>query len=250
MVFPRPKPLVLRRPWLAWTPAGVGLVLFVLAPGSSLGWFWFLAALLLMLALLAHSAITMRDAVSRAQLTWGLGGLMAGFGILAFMLLAGTFTLIQGLNQDHFDVASVLAFGLIDLSLGVAITRYRLFDIDVIIRRTLVYAVLTGVLAVAYLGSVLVLQSVFQAVTGEGQSPLVVVLSTLAIAALFGPVRGRVQAGIDRRFFRRKYDAARTLAAFGAQARDEVDLDHLSSHLIGVVQETMQPESVGLWLKE
>jgi hypothetical protein len=248
MVFPRPKPLVARRPWLAWVPAGVGLGVFVLAPGGSLGWFWFLAALLLMLAILAHSAVSMRDAVSRAQLTWGLGGLMAGFGILAFMLLAGTFDLIPGLNQKHFDVATLLAFGLIDLSLGIAITRYRLFEIDVIIRRTLIYSALTGVLGVAYLGSVLVLENVFRALTGQGQSPLVVVLSTLAIAALFGPVRGRVQAGIDKRFYRRRYDAARTLAGFGASVRDETDLDRLSERLVGVVDDTLRPASVSLWL--
>jgi hypothetical protein len=133
--------------------------------------------------------------------------------------------------------------------LGIAILRYRLWDIDLIIRRTLIYSGLTAVLGLAYLGIVLVLQGVFQAVTGEGQSPLVVVLSTLAIAALFGPVRGRVQAGIDRRFYRRKYDAARTLAGFAATARDETDLGRLSQQLTGVVGETMQPDRVVLWLR-
>jgi hypothetical protein len=248
VVFPRPKPLVRRRPWLAWIPAGVGLVVFGLAPGSSLGWFWFLAALLLMLALLAHSAITMRDAVSRAQLTWGLGGLMAGFGILAFMLLAGTFNWIPGLNQNNFDLASLLAFGLINLSLAVAITRYRLFDIDVIIRRTLIYSALSVVLALTYFGSVVVLESVFRVLTGESQNTLGVVLSTLAIAALFGPLRARVQAWIDRRFYRQKYDARRALTDFAANARDETDLARLTGQLVAVVQTTMQPEHVGVWL--
>jgi hypothetical protein len=138
---------------------------------------------------------------------------------------------------------------LLPLGLGVAVLRYRLWDIDVIIRRTLAYSALTAVLGLAYLGSVLVLQGVFQAVTGERQGELVTVLSTLAIAALFGPVRQRVQMAIDKRFFRRKYDAARILAGFGANVRDEVDLERLSGHLIGVVAETMQPASVGLWLK-
>jgi hypothetical protein len=132
--------------------------------------------------------------------------------------------------------------------LGIAILRYRLWDIDVIIRRTLIYSVLSAVLGVAYLGSVLVLENVFRALTGQGQSPLVVVLSTLAIAALFGPIRTRVQAGIDRRFFRKKYDGARTLAGFGASVRDETDLDRLSERLVGVVDETLRPDRVSLWL--
>ena len=134
------------------------------------------------------------------------------------------------------------------VSFSLAILRYRLWDIDVIIRRTLVYAVLTAVLAVAYLGSVLVLQTAFGTLTGQSQSALVTVLSTLLIAALFVPLRRRVQAAIDQRFFRRKYDAARTLAAFGAALRDEVELGALTDSLLGVVDETMQPASVGLWL--
>jgi len=143
-----------------------------------------------------------------------------------------------------------LVFVVVSMAMAVAILRHRLWDIDLIIRRTLIYSTLTGLLALAYFGSVLVLESVFRALTGQGQNSLVVVLSTLAIAALFGPVRGRVQAGIDRRFFRRKYDAARTLAGFAASARDETDLARLSERLQGVVEETMQPQQVGLWLRE
>ena len=104
-------------------------------------------------------------------------------------------------------------------------------------------------LALAYVSSVLLLQGVFRALTGQGQNSLVVVLSTLAIAALFGPLRLRVQAAIDRRFFRSKYDAARTLAGFAMAARDEVDLDRLSTQLVGVVEHSMQPEQVSLWLR-
>jgi hypothetical protein len=145
------------------------------------------------------------------------------------------------------------ALGLILVALptavAIAVLRYRLYEIDLIIRRTLIYSVLSAVLALAYLGSVLVLENLFRALTGQGQNSLVVVLSTLAIAALFGPVRGRVQRVIDRRFYRRKYDAARTLAGFASAARDETDLDRLSAQLVSVVDETMQPESIGLWLR-
>jgi hypothetical protein len=139
---------------------------------------------------------------------------------------------------------------LVPLSIGVAIMRSRLWDIDVLIRRMLIFSVLTAVLALGYFGTVLALQGVFRAFTGQGQNSLVVVLSTLAIAALFGPVRSRVQAGIDRRFFRQKYGAARNLASFAASARHETDLAQLSTRLVDVVEETMQPVHVGLWLRK
>jgi hypothetical protein len=142
------------------------------------------------------------------------------------------------------------AFLCLPVSLAIAITRYRLWDIDVIIRRTLIYSTLTAVLALAYFGSIVSLQSILSAVTGESRNALATVLSTLAIAALFGPVRSRVQAAIDRRFYRRKYDAARTLAAFGAQARDVVELEQLSGQLLRAVEETMQPVHASLWLRK
>ena len=133
------------------------------------------------------------------------------------------------------------------LALAVGILRYSLFDIDVIIRRTTSYAILTALLALVYFGSVVVLQRLLAPVTGE--STAAVVLSTLLIAALFLPLRRRVQATIDRRFFRKKYDAEQVLARFAATARDETDLDALTAELVRVIQETMQPESVSVWLR-
>jgi hypothetical protein len=122
-----------------------------------------------------------------------------------------------------------------------------LWDIDLIIRRTFTYTAITALLAAVYLGAVTLLQDVFSSVIGS-ESPLAVVISTLAIAALFTPLRRRVQTFVDRRFNRSKYNAEQTLEAFAEAMRDDVELDHLSAALIGVVEETMQPESVGLWL--
>jgi hypothetical protein len=138
----------------------------------------------------------------------------------------------------------------IPLSIGVAVLRARLFDIDVVINRTLVYGSLTVVLALVYLGGVATTQAIFRALTSQEQQPqLAVVISTLAIAALFTPLRRRIQSFIDRRFYRRKYDARKTLEDFSARLRDETDLDSLNAELITIVRETMQPARVSLWLR-
>jgi hypothetical protein len=150
-------------------------------------------------------------------------------------------------NALVLGLASV-GFLLVPLGLAVAILRFRLFEIDIIINRALVYGLLTTALALVYFGSVIVLQQLFRVLTGQ-TSDLAIVASTLVIAALSVPLRRRVQEGIDRRFYRRKYDAAKTLAAFAAVARDEVDLNRLADHLVAVVRETMQPAHISLWLR-
>jgi hypothetical protein len=141
----------------------------------------------------------------------------------------------------------LLAYAGVPIAVGIAVLKHRLYDIEIIVNRTLVYGALTASLAVVYLGSVASLQTLFGALTGGG-SQLAVVASTLAIAALFNPLRRRIQAFIDRSFYRRKYDARKTLEAFAAKLREETDLDALNAELVGVARETMQPVHVSLWL--
>ena len=145
-------------------------------------------------------------------------------------------------------IAALLSFVTIPIAVGFAVLKYRLYDIDLIINRTLVYGSLTVTLVALYFGGIVVLQKLFVLLIGQ-QSTLAVVASTLLIAALFTPLRRRIQSFIDRRFYRRKYDASKTLEAFSARLRDETDLQAVSDDLVGVVRETMQPSHVSIWLR-
>ena len=202
-----------------------------------------------------HTFMRVRDAMIRAQTAWLGLGLAAGllFWPLVYVLALLVPGLLPAINRLPWwasllvNWAPTLAF---PVCLGIAITRYRLFDIDVIINRTLVYGSLTAALALVYVGSVVVLQQLVRALTGQGQNQVAVVVSTLAIAALFQPLRRRIQTSIDRRFYRRKYDAARTLQAFGTRLRNEVDFEVLTADLLAVVDETLQPTHVSLWLHD
>jgi hypothetical protein len=155
-----------------------------------------------------------------------------------------------GVLEAIAAVSSLVLVPSIPIATGIAILRHRLYDIDVLINRTLVYGALTAALALTYFGGVATTQTIFHALTGQEQQPqLAIVVSTLVIAALFNPLRRRIQGFIDRRFYRRKYDARKTLEAFSAKLRDETNLDALSDDLVGVVRDTMQPAHVSLWLR-
>ena len=180
----------------------------------------------------------------RQQLKW-----FAYAVVVMVVLFVLWFSLqLAGLVTVGALVFTVPLMGL-PVAVGVAILRYRLYDIDLVINRTLVYGALTVMLGLVYLGGVVLLQGLLRTLTGQ-ESQLAVVASTLAIAALFGPLRRRTQGFIDRRFYRKKYDAVKTLESFGARLRDETDLDRLSGDLTSVVRETLQPAHVSLWLRE
>jgi hypothetical protein len=185
--------------------------------------------------------------VQRQQLKWFayatvvlVGGVVLGFTV-------SEATGVQWLGEIGFVLRMVGLTGL-PIAIGIAVLRYRLYNIDRIINRTLVYGSLTATLLALYFGGIVVLQRIFVLLTGE-KSTVAVVASTLLIAALFTPLRRRIQSGIDRRFYRRKYDARKTLEAFSLTLRDETDLEALSGDLVGVVRETMQPAHVSLWLR-
>lgn len=193
----------------------------------------------------------------RQQTKWVVFGIVIAItGIFVVLpILSFFFPTLNQSNTPSSVIFGLAAYPLVLLSLpvsvGIAVLRYRLYDIDVLINRTLVYGTLTGVLALFYAGSIIVLQVLVRQLTGgTSQSQLVTVASTLLIAALFQPLRHGIQSIIDRRFYRRKYDAARTLAAFSATLRDEVDLNQVREELVAVVQETMQPSHVSLWVRE
>ncbi len=232
---------------------------FVLGALTAFGWF-ILFIIVGSMIVGAVAQITRYRRISgpieRQQIKWVV------FGFALFALQASVFILSpliysplrdQGVQKLLYYLVggslNVLFLLFFLFSLATAILRYRLWDIDIIIRRTLIYGALTTSLAVVYFGSVVLLQGLFQTLTGQGQSTVVTVISTLAIAALFTPLRRRIQNDIDRRFFRRKYDAEKTLEAFAATVRQQVDLDEISESLLNVVQETMQPEQVSLWLR-
>jgi hypothetical protein len=196
------------------------------------------------------------NAVQRQQTKW----VLFSFGIVVVTAIWAISILVSSQSQHQFMVrdlwVSTIATSLftvslatLPLSIGLAILRYRLWDIDVVIRKTLVYTVLTALLALVYFGIVVLLQAVFGRLAGVEQSTLAVVISTLAIAALFTPLRRRIQDGIDRRFFRKKYNAQQVLARFAQTARDETDLDALKAELVRVVDETLQLEHVSVWLR-
>jgi hypothetical protein len=185
--------------------------------------------------------------VERQQIKWF--AYTAGVIAIAIVLQIMTLVVETPLWFERAEFALFTAAGTANtVSIGIAILKYRLYEIDIIINRTLVYGSLTATLVALYFGGIVVLQRIFVALTGQ-QSTLAVVASTLLIAALFNPLRRRIQTFIDRRFYRRKYDARKTLEAFSSKLRDETDLETLNKELVGVIRETMQPAHASLWLR-
>jgi hypothetical protein len=214
----------------------------------------FLTVILIAIAVPIYRYRSISSWGQRQQTKWAILGLaVAMLGILTIWLVYSTASLPAGSGSLLKTTTNLVGFGVvlsaIPLSIGIAVLRNRLWDIDHVINRAMVYSSLTFVLAGLYVGGILGLQALFNLVVGGG-SALAIAISTLAIAALFNPVRRRIQVAIDRRFYRSKYDAQRTLAAFSERVRDDVDLAQISRGLTSVVLETLQPEHVSLWLRD
>jgi hypothetical protein len=208
-------------------------------------------SVLYVLGILAAASLFVRmrraRGVEREQIEWFAYAtvVLVGGTVLAFTVSEATG--VEWIGELGFLLTMVGLAGL-PIAIGIAVLKYRLYNIDRIINRTLVYGSLTSLLLAVYFAGIVVLQRIFVVLTGE-RSTLAVVASTLVIAALFTPLRRRIQAFIDRRFYRRKYDTRKTLEAFSAQLRDDADLDALSNDLVSVVSETMQPVHISLWLR-
>ncbi len=211
---------------------------------------WLAEIILLVIALLYryHYAAS---PLQRQQTKWVIFGIcVAGIIVVGLRIPTLIFPSLWQAGSFYRLItgpAYIVVVLIVPISFGVAILRFRLYDIDIVINRTLVYSTLTVLLATVYFGLVFAMQSILRGLISQTNG-VALVVSTLAIAALFQPLRHRIQSLIDRRFYRRKYDAARTLAAFSATIRDEVDLNQLREQLIAVVEETMQPAHVSLWL--
>ena len=244
--------------WTRWLAVAYALLFVpdVFFPDSSLSaltdplFFVFIGSLVFAQV---YRYVRVSDPVQRQQTKWVVFGFSVALaGFMGAVFLYEFVPAIGGSGPLGEMVGETVVYGfllLIPLSIGMAILRSRLYDIDVLINRTLVYASLTALLVAVYVGCVVSLQYAIRVLTG-GESQLAVVASTLAIAALFQPLRRRVQGFIDQRFYRRKYDAAKTLAQFSIKLRDETDLERLNAELLSVVRETMQPTRVSLWLRD
>jgi hypothetical protein len=255
--------------WTVWVAVALSLFnilqsySFVLPPsllelGKRLEWFFpifFIATLASLIVAPYYRYKYISTPVEKQQIKWVV--FVTEISILIFAVTALTVLFFENSNPEE-DISFItvfvqplgwmLPFAIIPIVIAASILRYKLFEIDLIIRRTLVYSLLSLLLAFIYLGTVTVLQKLFTKQSGQ-TSPLTIVLSTLAIAALFNPLRRRIQDFIDRRFYRRKYDAEGVLTAFTTQARDEVDKERLSASLVKAIEETLQPERVSVWLK-
>ena len=217
---------------------------------------WLIGMFALGVAAQSYRYRSVATAIQRQQTKWIVYGLCACLGLaLLGIIVVNASSIPDGrVNYMALRIAGptlILAGAvLIPLTIGFSVLRYRLWDIDLIVRKTLIYSILTALMGLIYFGAIVLLQDLFGRLAGVEQSTLAVVISTLAIAALFRPLRRRIQEWINRRFFRKKYDAQQVLAQFALTARDETDLDALTAELAHVVQETMQPKQVSIWLRE